>query len=143
MQRKPSSKRYLKMALFDLTSPWGSPILMVPKKSSDWRLVGDYRNLNLKTKRDYYPLPYLNDFSIKLHDHNYFLCIDLKDILSTRFQLLQKILRKTPFRLFECTRMSFHLCGAAQTFHRFIYAALTVKLINGVEGTQDDPFQLY
>jgi hypothetical protein len=44
------------------TSPWNSPILVVPKKAGvdgakRWRLVADFRRLNEKTIGDAHPLP--------------------------------------------------------------------------------------
>eukprot|EP00854_Cymbomonas_tetramitiformis_P025065 gene25065-biopygen25919 len=40
-------------------SPWGSPVLMVPKPSNpkELRLVIDYRQINEITIKDRYPLP--------------------------------------------------------------------------------------
>ena len=49
------------------SSSWARPIHLVPKKSASWRLVGDYRLLNIVTKKDSYPLPYLQDFSNELN----------------------------------------------------------------------------
>ena len=61
------------------SSPWASPLHMVPKKSSDWRLVGDFRLLNSKTKKDSYSLPYLHDFSCNFYGREVFSTIDLRD----------------------------------------------------------------
>ncbi|XP_066978972.1 uncharacterized protein [Macrobrachium rosenbergii] len=36
-------------------SPWESPLHMVKKPDSSWRLCGDYRRLNLVTTPDHYP----------------------------------------------------------------------------------------
>lgn len=42
-------------------SLWTAPILLVPKKNGDLRLVVDYRKLNKVTKKDAYPLPHVDD----------------------------------------------------------------------------------
>ena len=41
--------------------PWASPIVLVKKKSGEWRFCIDYRKLNDITKKDAYPLPRIDD----------------------------------------------------------------------------------
>ena len=51
-------------------SPWSAPCFAVPKpRSTDLRLVLDYRFLNSQTVRDSYPLPNLADVVDRLGPH--------------------------------------------------------------------------
>ena len=48
------------------SSPWSSPLHVVPKPSGGWRPCGDYRRLNTVTVDDRYPVPRLQDFTATL-----------------------------------------------------------------------------
>nr|CAB3263144.1 uncharacterized protein LOC104265615 [Phallusia mammillata] len=104
-------------------SCWSSPLHMVRKKDNSWRVVGDYRQLNLNTVKDKYSMPYLQDFGNNLHGCTIFSTIDL---LSAYHQIpmhpdsIGKTTIATPFGNFAYKRMSFGLCNAGQTFQRFI-----------------------
>lgn len=62
-------------------SEWSSPVLLVPKKSSDnskkWRLVIDFRKLNTRILDDKFPLPNINDILDSLSGSMYFSQLDL------------------------------------------------------------------
>lgn len=42
-------------------SPWNSPVVLVKKKSGEWRFAVDYRELNKVTEPMSFPLPHLSD----------------------------------------------------------------------------------
>ena len=48
------------------TSPWASPLHMVPKKDGSWRPCGDFRRLHLMTESDRYLLLNMPDFADRL-----------------------------------------------------------------------------
>ena len=106
------------------SSPWSSPIHLVPKPNSeDYRLVGDYRQLNLVTKKDRYTLPYLSDFSQDLYGKKVFSNLDLKNAyhqIPVNPRDIPKTAITTPFGNYEYMFLPFGLISAPSTFQRFI-----------------------
>jgi hypothetical protein len=49
------------------SSPWGRPVIFVPKKDDTQRLCIDYRALNEVTVKNKYPLPRIDDLFDQLH----------------------------------------------------------------------------
>ena len=60
-------------------SPWTSPIVMVKKKTGDWRLCADFTNLNKVFDMQKYTLPNINDFTALAHDRKWFSALDVAD----------------------------------------------------------------
>jgi hypothetical protein len=60
------------------SSPWGAPMIFVPKKDGTQRLCVDYRTLNVVTVKNKYPLPRIDDLFDQLHDACVFSKIDLR-----------------------------------------------------------------
>jgi hypothetical protein len=105
------------------TSPWASPLHMVPKKDGSWRPCGDFRRLNLVTEADVYPLPNMLDFSDRISGCTVFSKIDLRKgywQVPVRPEDRQKTAVITPFGLFEFLRMPFGLCNAGSSFQRMM-----------------------
>jgi hypothetical protein len=53
------------------SSPWGAPVIFVPKKDGTQRLCMDYHALNVVTVKNKYPLPRIDD----LFDQLYGACV--------------------------------------------------------------------
>lgn len=102
------------------SSPWASPLHMVPKSSGGWRPSGDYRRLNDATVSDRYPVPHVQDFSNHPNGMHVFAKIDLVrgyHQIPVAAEDVPKTAIITPFGLFEFLRMPF---GAAQAFQRLM-----------------------
>jgi hypothetical protein len=60
------------------SSPWGAPVIFVPKKDGTQRLCVDYRALNEVTVKNKYPLPRIDDLFNQLRGACMFSKIDLR-----------------------------------------------------------------
>lgn len=105
------------------SSPWASPIHMVPKPNGEIRVCGDYRRLNQVTIHNSYPIRHIMDFTANLTNVTIFSKIDLKSAfynIAMEESSIEKTAVITPFGLFEFLKMPFGLRNSAQTFQRVI-----------------------
>jgi hypothetical protein len=108
-------------------SQWSSPLHMVQKKDGSWRPCCDYRQLNLQTVEDKYPLPNMADLAARLDGCTFFSKLDLrKGYLQVPVATtdIPKTAIITPFGLFEFLRMPFGLRNAGMTFQRLMDSLL-------------------
>ena len=56
---------------------WASPVLLIRKKNGGWRLVVDYRQLNVRTLADQYPLPRIDCLLDRMRNKCWFSAMDL------------------------------------------------------------------
>ncbi|XP_071904284.1 uncharacterized protein [Coffea arabica] len=120
-------------------SPWVSPVQVVPKKAgvtveanqtgelvpvrkpTGWRQCIDYRRLNAVTKKDHFPLPFIDQMVERLDCRDYYCFLDG---FSGYFQIAiapddqEKTTFTCPFGTFAYRRMPFGLCNAPATFQR-------------------------
>lgn len=59
------------------TSPYSSPILLVKKKTGEYRMCVDFRELNAKTIKDWYPLPRVDEYLDRIQGSQFFSTLDL------------------------------------------------------------------
>ena len=104
------------------TSPWASPIHLVPKKCGDLRFCVDYRKLNSVTIKDSYLLPLIQDIFDQLEGASVFSTLDLKRGY-WQINVKESDIPKTAFvchkGLYEFVRMSFGLCNAQPSKCKF------------------------
>lgn len=139
--RVPFSRRQVMKDLIDdmleneiiqpSVSPYSAPVVLVEKKlsngESSFRFCIDYRELNKITKRDYFPLPNLQDTLDQLGKAVRFTTLDLtKGYWQVEMDPRDK--EKTAFSVpwghFECNRMPFGLINSPSTWQRLMYTVL-------------------
>ena len=99
-------------------SPWVSPVHVVPKKGgftvirnekneliptrtvTGWRVCIDYRKLNTTTRKDHYPLPFINQMLNRLAGHCRPSILSLSTCIYPMGVILTHYSHITPFRPF-------------------------------------------
>ena len=113
-------------------SPWGAPILFVPKKNDTLRMCVDFRDLNAVTIDDSYPLPRIEVMLHKAASATVFSKLDLASGFH-QIEVGQASRPLTAFRLPEASRghslwqwkvMPFGLRNAPPTFQRAMESTL-------------------
>lgn len=117
------------------TSPYNSPVLVVPRKGPKrWRVVVDFRELNEHTLGDAYPLPNIEDILQQLGSTNYLSVLDMAEgfnQIPMDPEDAHKTAFTTPFGHHEWRVMPFGLKGAPARFQR-----LMDRVLIGLQGVK-------
>ncbi|XP_076062441.1 uncharacterized protein LOC143037773 [Oratosquilla oratoria] len=105
------------------SSPWASPVVLVPKPDGSMRLCIDYRKLNAVTEPDSYPLPRIDDVIDEVGRAQWVTKLDLLQgyyqvRLSERSRAISAFI--TPEGLYQFTVLPFGLRNAPATFQRLM-----------------------
>jgi hypothetical protein len=140
-------------------SKWVSPTQVVPKKSgvtavknehgelvptklvTGWRMCIDYKKLNTATRKDHFPLPFIDQVLKRVAGHSFYcfldgyfryyqIEIDLEDQDKTTFTC--------PFGTYAFCRMPFGLCNAPATFQRCMMSIFSDMVGEIMEVFMDD-----
>ncbi|GKE38064.1 reverse transcriptase domain-containing protein [Tanacetum coccineum] len=128
-------------------SPWVSPVHCVPKKggitvieNEDNELIPT-RKLNDATRKDHFPLPFMDRMLERLAGNEYYCFLDG---FSGYFQILidpqdqEKTIFTGPYGMFAYRRMPFGLCNAPGTFQRYMIAIFHDMIEETMEVFMDD-----
>ncbi|GJY32512.1 reverse transcriptase domain-containing protein [Tanacetum coccineum] len=140
-------------------SPWVSPIHVVPKKGgmtvvtnenneliptrlvTGWRVCIDYQKLNDATRKDHFPLPFMDQMLERLAGNEFYCFLDG---FSGYFQIPidpqdhEKTTFTCPYGTFAYRRMPFGLCNAPGTFQRCMMAIFHDMIEKPMEVFMDD-----
>lgn len=122
-------------------SPYAQEVVMVLKKTKDWRFCADYRDLNKVTVVDKYPLPRISDLIRAVHGSAHFVALDLRAGY-WQVPMEPSSIKYTAFRcflgLYEFLVMPFGLTNAPATFQRLMDLLLGDLRFAGVLCYMDD-----
>ncbi|CAA7042053.1 unnamed protein product [Microthlaspi erraticum] len=105
----------------------------------------DYRKLNSSTRKDHYPLPFIDQMLERLANHQYYCFLDG---YSGFFQIpihpddQEKTTFTCPYGTYAYRRMPFGLCNAPATFQRCMMSIFTDLIEEIMEVFMDD-FSVY
>ena len=138
---------------------WVSPVQVVPKKGgttvirtennillpsrtvTGWRICIDYRKLNKATRKDHFPLPFLDQMLDRLAGHEYYCFLDGYsgyNQIAIAPEDQEKTTSTCPYGTFAFRRMPFGLCNAPGTFQRCMMAIFSDMVERTIEIFMDD-----
>jgi hypothetical protein len=140
-------------------SAWVSPVQVVPKKGgmtvitndknelipsrtvTGWRMCIDYRQLNKATRKDHFPLPFIDQMLERLSGQEFYCFLDGYsgyNQITVNPEDHEKTPFTCPFGVFAYRRMSFGLCNAPATFQRCMQAIFSDLIEQRIEVFMDD-----
>ncbi|XP_071905800.1 uncharacterized protein [Coffea arabica] len=144
-------------------SVWISPIHVVPKKGGittiigkndelipsrlvvGWRVCIDYRKLNTVTRKDHFPLPFLDQLLERIVGYEFYCFLDGfsgYNQIAIAPEDQEKTTFTCPYGTFAFRRMPFGLCNAPATFQRCMMAIFSDYIEKIMEIFMDD-FSVY
>lgn len=106
-----------------------------------WQVSIDYRKLNKTTRKDHFPLSFIDQMLEKFSGHEYYYCLDgysgyMQILVALEDQ--EKTTFTCPYGTFAYRGMPFGLCNALATLQRCMIAIFFDLIEDGVEIFMDD-----
>ncbi|EFA74674.1 hypothetical protein PPL_11643 [Heterostelium album PN500] len=110
---------------------YGAPVLFVKKKTGNWRMCVDYRQLNKSTVKNSYPLPRINELLDRTKAAHWLSKLDLLHgyhQLRKNLQDADKTTFRCPFGSFKYTVIPFGLSNAPAVFQSFMDSVFKLEV---------------
>ena len=114
---------------------------MPTRLTTGWRVCIDYRRLNEVTRKDYFPLPFMDQLLERVSGHPFYYFLDgysgyfqIKIIVDDQ----DKTTFTCPFGTYAYRRMPFGLCNAQATFQRCMPSIFSNMVEHIMEVYMDD-----
>ena len=116
-------------------------ILLPSRTVTGWRICIDYRKLNKATRKDHFPLPFLDHMLDRLAGYEYYCFLDDYsgyNQIAIAPEDQEKTTFTCPYGTFAFRRMPFGLCNAPGTFQRCMMAIFSDMVEKTIEIFMDD-----
>ena len=110
-----------------------------------WRICIDYRKLNTATRKNYYPLSFIDQMVDRLAGHSYYCFLEFYsgyNQIAIAPENKEKTTFTCPYGTFAFRRMPFRLCNAPATFQRCMLSIIS-DLAEEVMEIFIDDFSIY
>ncbi|XP_058764942.1 uncharacterized protein LOC131638400 isoform X1 [Vicia villosa] len=117
--------------------------LIISRMVTGWRMCIDYRRLNQATRKDHFPLPFMDQMLERLAGRNFYCFLDGYsgyNQITVNPADHEKTAFTCPFGIFAYRRMPFGLCNAPATFQRCMQAIFSDLIEKSIEVFMDDFF---
>ena len=115
--------------------------LLLIKTVTGWRICINYQRLNKVTRKDHFPLPFIDQMLDRLVGNEYFCFLNGYSGYN-QITIAQEDQEKTTFTclygIFAFRRMTFRLCNAPGTFQRCMMAIFSNMVKKSIEVFMDD-----
>ena len=106
-----------------------------------WRVCIDYKKLNIVTRKDHYPLPFIDQMPDRLAGHSHLCFLDgysEYNQIAIALEDQEKTTFTCHYGTFAFRRMSFELCNAPTTFQRCMMSMFSDLVEEAMEIFMDD-----
>ncbi|XP_024033498.1 uncharacterized protein LOC112095624 [Citrus clementina] len=129
-------------------SSWVSPVQCVPKNElipirrvTGWRVCMDYRKLNKATRKDHFPLPFIDQMLDRLAGKQYYCFLDVYSCynqIAIDPEDQERTTFTCPYGTFAFRMMPFGLCNVPATFQRCMVSIFSDIMEQTLEVFMDD-----